>query len=136
MSARHYAVTSSMLYFSTQVLCGIHLAAAAEALALAAASGIDPGVALPIVQNSAASSWMLQQRAPRMLQKEDPEVKSAVNLFLKDLDIVSQTGKQVGAALPLSVAALQMFVSAAARGDGAKDDSRVIKSYWAMNGQL
>jgi putative dehydrogenase len=79
---------------------------------------------------------MLQQRAPRMLLKEDPEVKSAVNLFLKDLDIVGQTGKQVGAALPLSAAAMQMFVASSARGDGAKDDSRIIKTYQALNGQL
>jgi putative dehydrogenase len=118
------------------VLCGIHLAAAAEALSLASKSGIDPSLALSIVQNSAASSWMLQQRAPRMLEKDDPEVKSAVNLFLKDMDIVVQTGKQVGAALPLSAAALQMFVASSARGDGPKDDSRLIKTYQALNGQI
>lgn len=78
---------------------------------------------------------MLQQRAPRMLHRPDPEVKSAINLFLKDLTIVKQTGQQVGAALPLSEAARAMFEAAAERGDGNKDDSRVIKSYWAKNGQ-
>lgn len=127
--------TAENINKTKKVLCGIHLVAAAEALSLASKSGIDPALALSIVQNSAASSWMLQQRAPRMLEKNDPEVKSAVNLFLKDLDIVTQTGKQVGAVLPLSAAALQMFVSSSARGDGAKDDSRIIKTYQALNGQ-
>ncbi|PWN47252.1 3-hydroxyisobutyrate dehydrogenase [Violaceomyces palustris] len=116
-----------------QVLCGIHVAAAAEALSLSTKAGIDPSLALEIVSGSAASSWMLKDRGPRMLQSS-PEVRSMIDIFVKDLDIVAQAGKAHGAALPLSVAAHQMFVAAKARGQGSQDDSSVIKSYWALNG--
>ncbi|KAN0066539.1 hypothetical protein ACQY0O_000633 [Thecaphora frezii] len=116
-----------------QVLCGIHVAAAAEALALASKAGIDRGLALDIVSNSAASSWMLRDRGPRMLHDE-PEVRSAIGIFIKDLGIVADAAKLHGAAVPLSMAAQQMFVAAKARGQELKDDSTVIKSYEALNG--
>ncbi|GAC76959.1 uncharacterized conserved protein [Moesziomyces antarcticus T-34] len=116
-----------------QVLCGIHVAAAAEALALATKLGVDRETALEIVSNSAASSWMLRDRGPRMLQ-EEPEIHSMTQIFVKDLAIVAEAGRQYGAALPLSVAAHQMFVAADARGQRHMDDSSVIRCYEALNG--
>ena len=47
-----------------QLLCGVHLAAAAEALALAKRLGVDMEQMLDIVSGSAASSWMLRDRGP------------------------------------------------------------------------
>jgi len=70
-----------------QLLCGVHIAAAAEALALAEKVGVDRAVLLDVVGGSAASSWMLKDRGPRMLQA-DPVVASAVDIFVKDLGIV------------------------------------------------
>lgn len=116
-----------------QVLCGIHVAAAAEALALASKAGIDRALAYEIVSGSAASSWMLRDRGPRMLE-QDPPVRSAIQIFVKDLGIVAETGKLHGAALPLSAAAHQMFIAAKARGQENLDDSSVIRSYEALNG--
>ncbi|KAJ9477945.1 3-hydroxyisobutyrate dehydrogenase, mitochondrial [Pseudozyma hubeiensis] len=116
-----------------QVLCGIHVAAAAEALALAKKMGIDAEKALEIVSGSAASSWMLKDRGPRMLQ-EEPEIHSMTQIFVKDLGIVGEAGREVGAALPLSVAAHQMFVAGVGRGQKLMDDSTVIRCYDALNG--
>ena len=70
-----------------QLLCGVHIAAAAEALALAEKVGVDAAAILEIMQETAAASWMLKNRGQRMLQRE-PEVTSAVNIFVKDLGIV------------------------------------------------
>jgi putative dehydrogenase len=53
-----------------QLLCGVHIAAAAEALALASRMGVDPAVALRILGGSSAASWMLNDRGPRMLEPE------------------------------------------------------------------
>ncbi|KAF6767174.1 6-phosphogluconate dehydrogenase, NADP-binding [Kalmanozyma brasiliensis GHG001] len=117
-----------------QVLCGIHVAAAAEALALAKKMGVDASHALEIVSTSAASSWMLRDRGPRMLQDE-PETHSMTQIFVKDLGIVAEAGREVGAALPLSVAAHQMFVAGVGRGQKYMDDSSVIRCYDALNGQ-
>ena len=72
-----------------QLLCGVHIAVAAEGFALANKVGIDPNVILEILGGSAASSWMLKDRGPRMLQDE-PMVTSAIDIFVKDLGLFSK----------------------------------------------
>ncbi|MGU3655978.1 MULTISPECIES: NAD(P)-dependent oxidoreductase [unclassified Methylobacterium] len=116
-----------------QLLCGVHIAAAAEALALAGRVGVDRDVVLEILTGSSAASWMLRDRGPRMLEDE-PRVTSAVDIFVKDLGIVLEAGRGAGAALPLAALAHQLFVSTSGRGDGAADDSQVIRAYRLLNG--
>lgn len=116
-----------------QLLCGVHIAVVAEAFALAAKVGVDLEVILEIMSGSAAASWMLRDRGPRMLQAE-PEVTSAVDIFVKDLGIVLETGRETRCALPIAAIAHQMFLAASGRGDGRADDSQVIRSYYALNG--
>jgi L-threonate 2-dehydrogenase len=116
-----------------QLLCGVHIAVVAEALSLAAKAGIDAGVMVDVLSGSSASSWMLKDRGPRMLQA-DPEVTSAVDIFVKDLGIVLEAGRETKAALPLAAVAHQLFLASSGRGDGGADDSQVIRTYHAMNG--
>lgn len=123
----------AMVKAVNQLLCGVHIAVVAEAFSLAAKVGIDLEMLLDIMSGSAASSWMLSNRGPRMLQ-QDPEVTSAVDIFVKDLGIVLDTGREVKAALPLAAAAYQMFLTTSGRGDGLRDDSQVIRSYQTLNG--
>lgn len=118
-----------------QLLCGVHIAVVAEAFSLAAKVGVDLNVLLEIMSGSAASSWMLKDRGPRMLQA-DPEVTSAVDIFVKDLGIVMETGRETQAALPIAAVAHQMFLAVSGRGEGRADDSQVIRSYHALNGLL
>jgi len=123
----------SMCKTINQLLCGLHLAVAAEAFSLAKKGGLDTKLLLEIMSGSSASSWMLNDRGARMLEDE-PEVTSTVDIFVKDLSIVSQAGRDAKAALPLTAVALQMFLSASGRGEGLLDDSQVIRSYDALNG--
>ena len=116
-----------------QLLCGVHIAAAAEALALAGKVGMDRNVLLQIVGNSAASSWMLRDRGPRMLEA-DPGVTSTIDIFVKDLGIVLEAGRDSKAALPLASAAHQLFIASSGRGDGPADDSQIIRGYDLING--
>lgn len=116
-----------------QLLCGVHIVAAAEAFALAEKAGVDTGLVLKILGNSAAGSWMLNNRGPRMIEAE-PGVTSAVDIFVKDLSLVLDAGRAEKVALPLSAAAHQMFLAASGAGHGAADDSQVIRTYRAMNG--
>lgn len=116
-----------------QLLCGVHIAVVAEAFALAAKVGVRLDTLLEIVGGSAASSWMLRDRGPRMLET-DPEVTSAVDIFVKDLGIVLEAGRGAKAALPLAAVAHQMFLATSGRGEGGLDDSQVIRSYHALNG--
>ncbi len=114
-----------------QLLCGVHIAAAAEGLALAEQAGVDPALALEILSGSAASSWMLQNRGPRMVA-DDGAVTSALDIFVKDLGIVLDAGRAERMGLPLSAAAHQLFLAASGFGLGARDDSQVIELYRAL----
>jgi L-threonate 2-dehydrogenase len=122
----------AMVKTVNQLLCGVHIAVAAEAFSLAAKVGVDLAVMLNILSGSSASSWMLKDRGPRMLQAE-PEVTSAVDIFVKDLGIVLETGRDVKAALPLAALAHQMFLAVSGQGGGNDDDSQVIRAYRALN---
>ncbi|MGE0699459.1 MAG: NAD(P)-dependent oxidoreductase [Hyphomicrobiaceae bacterium] len=114
-----------------QLLCGVHIAAAAEGLAFAERAGIDPKVALEVLSGSAAQSWMLKARGPRMVDY-DNMVTSAVDIFVKDLGLVLASGTAAKMALPLAAAAHQLFLAASGMGHGHEDDSQVIETYRAL----
>jgi 3-hydroxyisobutyrate dehydrogenase len=112
-----------------QLLCGVHIAAAAEALALAQALGLDQAQALRTLQSGAAASFMLGDRGPRMLQAhsdDDVEVRSRLDIFVKDLGIVSRAAQETDCATPVSSAAEHLFRIGRAHGLAARDDSAVI----------
>ena len=117
-----------------QLAAGVHLAAAAELLALGAKAGCDPQTLFEIVTCSAGQSWMLEDRGPRMMQA-DPACASSVDIFVKDVGLVLQTGKEASVPLPLAAAAHQMFLGASSLGHGAEDDSKVIRAYEALTGK-
>ena len=102
-------------------------------MVLAQKAGIGGGVALEILSGSAASSWMLKDRGPRMLEDE-PAVTSAVDIFVKDMGLVLDAGKSAKMGLPLAALAHQAFLSASGMGLGGKDDSQVIAVYRQLAG--
>jgi 3-hydroxyisobutyrate dehydrogenase len=111
-----------------QLLAGVHIAAAAEAIALGLRAGADPAQLYDVICNSAGNSWMFQNRVPHILAGDYTPL-SAVNIFVKDLGIVLDYAKQNVFPLPLSAAAHQMFLQASAAGLGREDDSAVIKIF-------
>jgi putative dehydrogenase len=111
-----------------QLLAGVHIAAAAEAMALGIKAGADPVVLHEVISNSAGSSWMFQNRVPHILAG-DYTPHSAVSIFVKDLGIVLDAAHSNNFPLPLTATAHQMFLSAAAAGLAAEDDSAVIKIF-------
>ncbi len=111
-----------------QLLCGVHIAAAAEALALARALGLDPAASLEVLRAGAASSFMLADRGPRIteaLAGQVPEVLSRADIFVKDMGIVLDASTTLGLALPVAGAAHQLYLLAQAAGLGAADDSQI-----------
>ena len=111
-----------------QLLCGVHIAAAGEALALAAALGLDPARAWETVRRGAAASFMLDDRGARMLQ-DDPPVRSAVDIFVKDMGLVVEAARSAGMDAAVAAAAGSRFRSAQDAGLGRQDDSRVVDTY-------
>lgn len=113
-----------------QLLCGVHIAAAAEALALADALGLDRERTLEALQAGAAGSFMLGNRGPRALQAYDDEgaeVLSRLDIFVKDLGIVGDAARAAHLATPVAAAAEQLFLLGEAAGLGDRDDSAVIR---------
>ena len=116
-----------------QLLAGVHIATAAEALALGIRAGADPQTLFEVISQSAGSSWMWQNRVPHILAGDDSP-SSAVNIFVKDLGIVLDQARGLTFPLPMASAAHQLFLAAAANGQGMKDDSFVIRVWEALTG--
>ena len=116
-----------------QLLAGVHIAVAGEALALGIRAGADPGVLYDVISSSAGSSWMWQNRVPHVLAGDDTPL-SAVNIFVKDLGIVLDQARALTFPLPMASAAHQLFLAAAAAGHGGRDDAFVIRVWEALAG--
>lgn len=116
-----------------QLLAGVHIASACEAMALGIRAGVNPDVLYEVISNSAGSSWMFQNRVPHILAGDYAPL-SAVNIFVKDLGIVLDSAKKLPFPLPLTSAAHQQFLAAAAHGHGLEDDSAVVKVFQAIAG--
>lgn len=113
-----------------QLLCGIHIAAAAEALALAGKLGLDQRTVLDALMAGAAESFMLGNRGPRAIEAyegTEPDVCSRLDIFVKDMGIVTSAAKSVGIAVPLAAAAEQLYILGDSQGRGADDDSTIIR---------
>lgn len=111
-----------------QLLAGVHIAVAAEAMALAARAGIPLDTMYDVVTHAAGNSWMFENRMQHVLDG-DYSAKSAVDIFVKDLGLVNDTARVLKFPLPLASTALNMFTSASNAGYGREDDSAVIKIF-------
>lgn len=111
-----------------QLLAGVHIAVAAEAMALASRAGVSLDLMYDVVTHSAGNSWMFENRMARVLTG-DYQARSAVDIFVKDLNLVADTAKALNFPLPLASTALNMFLTASNAGHGKEDDSAVIKIF-------
>lgn len=116
-----------------QLLAGVHIAAAAEAMALGIKSGLDPRTLYDVVVSAAGNSWMFENRMPHILDADETP-RSAVDIFVKDLGLVGDLAQSVAAPTPLAAASHQLFVAARALGHGGVDDAFVIRAYQALSG--
>ncbi|HET8802839.1 MAG TPA: L-threonate dehydrogenase [Marinobacter sp.] len=123
----------SSMKLVNQLLAGVHIAVAAEALALGIRMGLDPETVYEVITNSAGNSWMFENRVPHIL-KGDYTPFSAVDIFVKDLNIVHDTGRELAMPTPVASSALQQFTAAKGAGFGREDDAAVIKVYERLSG--
>lgn len=121
----------SSMKMINQLLAGVHIASAAEAIAFAAKAGMDLQTVYDVICNSAGGSWMFQNRVPHILA-DDYTPHSAVDIWIKDLGIVLDTAKSEKFPLPLTAAAYQLYLAASAQGWGRIDDAGVVKVYEMM----
>ena len=122
------AGAGSAMKATNQMLAGIHIASMAEAITFALTQGISPERFLEVVSQSAGTSWMLENRAPHIIEG-DYTPRSTINIWPKDLGIVMDIAQNSGFSAPITEAALALFKEAAAQGLGAEDDAALAKLY-------
>ncbi len=111
-----------------QLLAGVHIAAAAEAVTFGMTQGVDPAQTLEVIRQCAGTSWMFENRVPHIAEG-DYTPRSSVNIWPKDLGIVLDIAREARFSAPLAAAALQQFLAAAGSGHGADDDAAVAQVY-------
>ncbi len=126
------AGAGSKVKIINQLLAGVHIAAAAEAMALGIREGVDAKAIYEVITNSAGNSWMFENRMAHVLAGDYTPL-SAVDIFVKDLGLVLDTARSSKFPLPLSATAHQMFMQASSAGYGHEDDSAVIKIFPGIN---
>jgi len=125
-----------MLKTVNQLLCGVHTAAAAEALALAHALGLDLDSTLEVLGKGAAASFMLSDRGPRIAQQltgSRPELRSRLDVISKDMGIVTRLAREAKVATPVAGAAEHLFLLGEALGFAADDDSVIATALHASS---
>jgi 3-hydroxyisobutyrate dehydrogenase len=122
------AGSGSKVKIINQLLAGVHIAAAAEAMALGLREGVAADALYEVITHSAGNSWMFENRMAHVLAGDYTPL-SAVDIFVKDLGLVLDTARASKFPLPLSATAHQMFMQASSAGHGREDDSAVIKIF-------
>jgi 3-hydroxyisobutyrate dehydrogenase len=122
------AGAGSKVKIINQLLAGVHIAAAAEAMALGLREGVDAAALYEVITHSAGNSWMFENRMAHVLAADYTPL-SAVDIFVKDLGLVLDMARASKFPLPLSSTAHQMFMQASSAGFAKEDDSAVIKIF-------
>ncbi|MEO8058397.1 MAG: NAD(P)-dependent oxidoreductase [Burkholderiales bacterium] len=111
------------------LLAGINLVAAAEAMVLGVRLGLDPQVLFDVIDASSGASWIGHDRLKRALAGDySPRARAAI--LTKDVGLAVQMADAAGVDTPLGDAALRVFRATVAAGLGDQDDAAVIKTLW------
>lgn len=116
-----------------QLLAGVHIATMAEALTFGMTQGVTPESFVKVISNCAGSSWMLENRAPHIVDGNYTPL-SQINIWPKDLGIVLDIAKAAGFSAPITAAALQQYMVAIGMGLGCQDDAAIAKVYARNSG--
>lgn len=123
-----HAGPGSAMKATNQLLAGVHIASMAEALTFGITQGIAPETFLEVISKSAGTSWMLENRAPHIVEG-DYAPRSSINIWPKDLGIVLEIAKAAGFDAPITQTALALYGKAVEMGLGAVDDAALAKVY-------
>lgn len=113
-----------------QLCSSVHLAAAAEAVALASRLGLDPAKTVEVISGGSGASWFFDERGPRMARPDDQhDVLTRLAILAKDNGLVEQEAETCQAHVPLLKAAKSQYARAAELGLLEHDDSMLVRTY-------
>ena len=117
----------SRMKYIANLLVAVHNVAAGEAFALAARAGLDLNTVYETVNQGAGSSRIFEVRGPLMVEGVYSPPTMKVDMFQKDLDIIDEFARSVGASTPLLDAVRPIYDAAQALGYGSSDTAAVRK---------
>ena len=113
------------LKMMNQLLCSVELVSISEALVLGAKAGIDGQTLYEVTRAGSGNSAMFMGKVPKIIER-DFSSEGDVDIHLKDLDIVTQTARELGVPLVLTNVAKEILRAAHAMGRGTLDGGGVI----------
>ena len=128
------AGAGSVMKAVNQMLAGVHVAMTSEAMAFGMAQGLPPDRVLEVVSQSAGTSWMFENRAPRLIEEDFVPAHASLTIWPKDLSIILGICQQLGLAAPITQAALDRYQQAIDEGRAHEDDASLVKTYLAEAG--
>jgi putative dehydrogenase len=115
----------SRMKFVANLLVAIHNVAAAEAMVLANAAGLDPDLVVQLAGAGAGASRMFDMRAPMMAARTYTPATMRVSTWQKDMDIIGAFARGLGVTLPLFEASAPIYTEALQAGLGDQDTAAV-----------
>ena len=116
-----------------QTIVAVNIAAVAEGMCLAEKAGVDPRKVFEAVRKGLAGSQCLEDKAPRMFEgRYEPGFR--VNLHIKDLNNILETGHALHNARPRSAQVMEMMQNLAGCGHETLDHGALGLYYEKLNG--
>ncbi len=109
-----------------QLLVGIHMVAAAEAMLLGAKSGADPALVFELVNSGWGQSFVLGRNAPAMLDRDFEGIRTQLRVFLKDLGLIQEMARDLDTPIPGGDLAYRLLGEAVAQGLGDLDSAAIV----------
>lgn len=122
----------SAMKIVNNMLAGINLAAAGEAMALAERLGMDLAMVRSVVEASSGGSWIFADRITRLIAGDYLPPKAASKILMKDVGLALDEADAAGVPAPIARAAHHVFAGTVAQGLGDADDAAVIEHYRAL----
>ena len=107
------------------LILGVAIHAAAEALVLATKAGLDPQSVIEITAVGGARTGAMETRGPRMVRRDFTPHFSANNMY-KDLSTALTLAEECGVSLPVAGAAREILRAVKSQGKGDLDSCVVM----------
>ncbi|HEV2123437.1 MAG TPA: NAD(P)-dependent oxidoreductase [Chloroflexota bacterium] len=117
----------SVVKLMNQLLVGINLAGAAEAMVLGTKAGVEPQLLLDVISSATGNSAQLQRNFPDLIFKRHFEAMFSVDLLHKDVGLGLDVGKENRVRMLMSALALQILEEARDLGHGEEDIAALIR---------
>jgi putative dehydrogenase len=115
----------SKMKFVANLLVAIHNVAAAEAFILGRKAGLDAQLLYDVISDGAGTSRMFEVRGPMMVAQDYDEPSARMELFVKDVDVIDDFARSIGAPVPIFSATLAVYAAALAQGRADQDPAAV-----------